>query len=56
VQVAEVAASYVATGVLPPPQFPRYFRTAVNEGVAKSLGVRVSDEMRNFARPAPALP
>jgi hypothetical protein len=51
-QVAEMAASYVATGVLPPPQFPRYFRTVVNEGVAKSLDVRLSDEVRNFARRA----
>jgi hypothetical protein len=55
-QVAEMAASYVASGVLPPAQFPRYFRTAVNEGVAKSLDVRVSDEVRNFARPAPPKP
>jgi hypothetical protein len=55
-QVAEMAASYVATGALPPPQFPRYFRTAVNEGVARSLGVAVSGEVRNFARPAPPLP
>jgi hypothetical protein len=55
-QVAEMAASYVATGMLPPPQFPRYFRTVVNEGVAKSLEVRVTDEVRNFARPAPPRP
>jgi hypothetical protein len=55
-QVAEMAASYVETGMLPPPQFPRYFRTVVNEGVAKSLDVRVSDEVRNFARPAPPRP
>jgi hypothetical protein len=52
-QVAEMAASFVATGVLPPPQFPRYFRTVVNEGVARSLDVRVSEEVRNFARRAP---
>lgn len=52
-QVAEMAAGYVASGALPAPQFPRYFRTAVNEGVAKSLDVRVSDAVRNFARPAP---
>jgi hypothetical protein len=55
-QVAELAASYVATGVLPPPQFPRYFRTVVNEGVARSLDVRVTDEVRNFARRAPSQP
>lgn len=55
-QVAEMAASYVATGVLPPPQFPHYFRTVVNEGVAHSLDVPVSDQVRHFARPAPSPP
>lgn len=55
-QVAEMAAAYVRTGVLPPPQFPRYFRTAVNEGVARSLEVRVTDEVRQFARKAPGRP
>jgi hypothetical protein len=55
-QVAEMAASFVATGVLPPPQFPRYFHTVVNEGVARSLDVRVSGEVRHFARTAPPAP
>jgi hypothetical protein len=55
-QVAEMASSYVASGVLPPPQFPRYFRTAVNEQVARSLDVKVSDEVRRFARAAPPAP
>ena len=53
-QVAEIVASYVAGGELPPPQFPRYFHTIVNEGVARSLDVEVPDNVRNFARPAPA--
>jgi hypothetical protein len=52
----------VAGGELAPPQFPRYFRTIVNEGVARSLDLIVSDEVRSFARrpdnsaanPAPA--
>ncbi|MFC5459387.1 hypothetical protein [Massilia niabensis] len=52
-QVAEMAARFVATGELPPPQFPRYFRTAINEGVARSLDIAVSDEARRFARPRP---
>jgi len=52
-QVAEIAAAYVATGELAPPQFPRYFRTIVNEGVARSLDVAVSAAARGFARPAP---
>jgi hypothetical protein len=52
-QVAEIAAAYVATGELAPPQFPRYFRTIVNQGVARSLDVAVSEAARGFARPAP---
>ncbi|MFL6676410.1 MAG: hypothetical protein ACJ8LG_24365 [Massilia sp.] len=53
-QVAEVAAGFVATGQLPAPQFPRYFRTIVNEGVARSLDVAVTDEARQYARTPPA--
>ena len=52
-QVAEIAASFVATGELPAPQFPRYFRTAINEGVASSLDIVVSEDARRFARPRP---
>lgn len=52
-QVAEIAAAYVAGGQLPAPQFPRYFRTIVNEGVAKSLDVTVDDAARHFARRPP---
>ena len=52
-QVAEIVGSYVAGGELPAPQFPRYFRTIVNEGVARSLDVEVPDNVRNFARPVP---
>ena len=52
-QVAEMAAAFAASGDLPPPQFPRYFRSAINEGVARSLDIAVSDEARRFARPRP---
>jgi len=52
-QVAEMAAAFVATGELPAPQFPHYFRTAINEGVARSLDVAVSEEARRFARARP---
>lgn len=52
-QVAELAAGFAASGRLPPPQFPRYFRTAINEGVARSLDVDVSEEARRFAHPRP---
>ena len=52
-QVAEIAAAFVITGELAPPQFPRYFRTVINEGVARSLDLRVTEAARQFARPAP---
>jgi len=53
-QVAEIAAAYVEGGQLPAPQFPHYFRTIVNEGVARSLDIVVDEAARHFARPAPA--
>ncbi|HEU4850520.1 MAG TPA: hypothetical protein VFT37_00035 [Telluria sp.] len=49
-QLAEMLAQYAATGSLGAPEFPRYFRTAVNEGLARSLKVPVSDRARRFAR------
>lgn len=52
-QVAEVAAAFVASGELPAPQFPRYFRTTINEGVARSLDIVVGKDARDFARPRP---
>jgi ABC-type uncharacterized transport system substrate-binding protein len=55
-QVAEIAAAFVVTGELAPPQFPRYFRTLVNEGVARSLDVRVTDNARRFSRLPARLP
>jgi hypothetical protein len=55
-QVAEMVAAFAATGQLPPPQFPRYFHTIVNEGVARSLDLAVDDSVRQFARPAPHRP
>jgi hypothetical protein len=54
VQVAETVAQFVASGDLPAPQFPRYFRTVVNEGVARSLDVTVDRAAREFARRPPA--
>jgi hypothetical protein len=55
-QVAETIARFVATGVLPTPQFPRYFRTIVNDGVARSLDVQVDHAAREFARRPPLTP
>ncbi|MEO7493811.1 MAG: hypothetical protein ABIT83_15670 [Massilia sp.] len=51
-QVAEVVGGLVATGSLPPPQYPRYFSTIINEGVARSLDIEVTDAARHFARHA----
>jgi hypothetical protein len=55
-QVAEMAAAFAATGELPPPQFPRYFSTIVNEGVARSLDIEVVDAAKKFAHRPPARP
>ncbi|WP_229413273.1 hypothetical protein [Massilia violaceinigra] len=52
-QVADVANEFVVTGELAPPQFPRYFSTVINEGVARSLDVAVDDAARNFTRRPP---
>lgn len=52
-QVAEMAAAFVASGELERPQFPRYFSTIVNDGVARSLDITVDAEARNFARRPP---
>ena len=49
-QVAEVAAAYAASGVLAPAQFPRYFRTIINEPVARSLNIQPDNAARGFAR------
>jgi hypothetical protein len=48
--VADLANDFITTGELGAPQFPRYFRTIINEGVARSLQVSMSDEARKFGR------
>lgn len=53
-QVAEMAGEFVASGVLAPPQYPRYFGTLINEGVARSLSVNVDAAARAFGRYPPA--
>lgn len=56
-QVAEMAYAFATSGDLPAPQFPRYFSTIVNDGVARSLDLDVSAAARAFARhPAAAAP
>ncbi|MDB5961210.1 MAG: hypothetical protein JWP59_2504 [Massilia sp.] len=49
-QVAEMAYAFATSGDLPAPQFPRYFSTIVNDGVARSLDLDVSAAARGFAR------
>lgn len=48
--VADLAHDFVHTGELAPPQFPRYFRTVINEGLARSLQVSVTEEAKKFGR------
>jgi hypothetical protein len=57
-QVAEMAAGFVASGVLAAPQFPRYFSTIVNQGVARSLDIDVAAAAaaEAFAHHPPARP
>ena len=49
-QLVDMVDAYAATGRAPAPQFPRYFRTAINEGLARSLRVPVDESVRRFAR------
>jgi hypothetical protein len=55
-QVAEMVADFAASGELAAPQFPRYFSTIVNEGVARSLDIEVDDAAKKFAHRPPARP
>jgi ABC-type uncharacterized transport system substrate-binding protein len=52
-QVVEMANAFAATGELPQAQFPRYFHTIINDGVARSLDLEVTAAARGFARRAP---
>jgi hypothetical protein len=55
-QVAELAAHYADGGELEPPRFPQYFRTIINEGVARSLDIVVNDAARRFSHRPPGRP
>lgn len=48
-QLEELVNDYDGNGRLPEPQFPKYFRTVINEDVARSLNLVVDDIARNFA-------
>ena len=43
----------VASGRITEPQFPRYWRVAINENVARSLNVVVNDEVRSMGERPP---
>lgn len=51
-QLDEVLHS-IGSGRLPPPQFPRYWRVAINENVARSLNIVVRDEVRMLGERPP---
>lgn len=53
-QLEEIVADVDGTR-MPDPQFPKYFRTAVNEDVARSLNLVVDDAVRNFANKPPVV-
>ncbi|HNI80780.1 MAG TPA: ABC transporter substrate binding protein [Rhodocyclaceae bacterium] len=42
-QAGEVARQALASGTLPPPQYPRQFRVGTNAYVARSLGITLED-------------
>lgn len=54
-QLDDVLAA-VASGHVPEPQFPRYWRVAINESVARSLNVIVTDEIRGLGMRPPETP
>jgi putative tryptophan/tyrosine transport system substrate-binding protein len=46
-QTGTVVLNFIATSILPPEQYPKFFEIAVNERVAKSLaiGIKKPDEL-----------
>lgn len=48
-QLVEILASFAATGKMPDPQFPKYFKVVINEDVAHSLNVVVDEPVRTFS-------
>lgn len=45
--------SFITAGSVPVPKFPRYWRVAINESVARSLNVVVTDEVRALGERPP---
>lgn len=50
VQVREMLVEYATSGRLSNPQFPKYFRVATNDHVARSLNLLIDDKVRQLAR------
>lgn len=46
---ANVMIEQLSTGHLPVPQYPTYWRVAVNESVARSLNIPIDNEVRDLA-------
>jgi hypothetical protein len=54
-QVDEIIADYETSGRIPEPLFPKYFSTAVNVDVARSLNIVVDESVKDFShKPAQA--
>jgi ABC-type uncharacterized transport system substrate-binding protein len=48
--LAELINEFGSSGLLPVPQFPRYFRVQINDNVARSLNVVVDEPARAFSK------
>jgi ABC-type uncharacterized transport system substrate-binding protein len=48
--LAELINEFGSSGLLPVPQFPKYFRVQINDSVARSLNVVVDEPARVFSR------
>jgi hypothetical protein len=48
--LADLLTEFAKTGVLPVPQYPKYFEVQVNDSVARSLNIVVDEPVREFFR------
>jgi putative ABC transport system substrate-binding protein len=48
--LAELIDEFGDSGLLPAPQFPKYFRVQINDSVARSLNVVVDEPARAFSK------
>jgi hypothetical protein len=55
-QAQEVISEFVTSGRLPAAQFPKYFDVVVNDSVAHSLNLVVSEEAKQLSRQPPRKP